>query len=267
MKEAILRFCVVCGCNDLAACETAAGPCSWLRLAPRSPIGVCSGCAARVESWDGGDHSVSEASRQAAFLFALKALRDHDLTLYRQVDRYGEDRGQEPLVFGYAFEKAMSKTLMKESGVTHVEPVADFVPEIDDGVVELHFFNNTRDALLYLKERLDTGPERFLNFDMLAETKRGVVIAFVHLEREDRLPVLVVDHGNLAAASSPPPSQAAQIRVLEDIRESLAASYEIQGGPHAGEFSEPWVAEELRCFDAAIANLARLDADALSESR
>lgn len=39
--------CRQCGCTDLHACATPAGPCRWIYVNRRAGVGLCSGCAAR----------------------------------------------------------------------------------------------------------------------------------------------------------------------------------------------------------------------------
>lgn len=258
MNSKTVRFCVVCGWDDADIAAPSDGV--WLRVDPDSPTGLCGGCRALQQDWDSGFHNLGDEARAKAFTAALRLLDRHGVKLYRQVDTNGQDRGAEPEVFNYSFEPKMERRRMKEAGVTRVDEVEALNEDLDTGTLELHFFNNTREALWFLRSRMDEGPEHFLNFDLLAETQRGVVLGFVlFTERPDNLPVLVVDHGNLIRTASEPPSVAAQIRVLEENREAVASSYLIPSGPDAGTYSEPWVAEELRCFDAAIANLAELD--------
>lgn len=49
--------CIACGCTDDRACETALGPCSWLRVDRVLGVGVCSGCADAVAAWDAGERA------------------------------------------------------------------------------------------------------------------------------------------------------------------------------------------------------------------
>jgi hypothetical protein len=234
----IVRFCVVCGWDDADTPSPADG--AWLRVDAHTPTGLCGGCQKFQRDWDGGIHILGDQARAKAFAAAVKLLDRHGLTLYRQVDDNGEERGAEPELFNYSFESAMPRARMKESGVTRVDEVKALDENLDTGSLELHFFNNTREALWFLRTRSDEGPEHFLNFDLLAESPQGVVLGFVHFtERPDRVPALVVDHGNLIQAASEPPSLGAQIRVLEENRESLEASYVIQAGRRRGRIPSP----------------------------
>ena len=161
MSERTLRFCVDCGCNDLAACEGKDGPCSWTHTDPHLPIGLCSSCRQGTKQ-----HVISDRGRVAAFSFAITALAAFGLKLYRQIDGHGAERGEAAELFNYSFVPDMPRKLMKEAGVTVIEPAQSFDPLLDTGVLELHFFCNTRDALLYLKSRQGNGPEESLNLEL-----------------------------------------------------------------------------------------------------
>lgn len=53
-RAAPLNICIGCGCDDVHACMTSAGPCSWLRLDAARRVGVCSGCRPSLAAWDAG---------------------------------------------------------------------------------------------------------------------------------------------------------------------------------------------------------------------
>lgn len=43
------RACFKCNCTDAEACQTAQGPCFWIRTGPKPEDNLCSGCCTRKE--------------------------------------------------------------------------------------------------------------------------------------------------------------------------------------------------------------------------